>query len=190
LIDQDRGFLLIERLEQQRGRVELASGPHRSSFEQLRPGQADEQDGRVPTQVGHVFDRIEQGRLGPLQILQNDYQRVAPTDGLEQPTDRPENLSAFCCRLGQADDLSDPFGRARRIFFASKDGGDPVSGLVWRLVPAEPSQLVDDLDERPQTRDLAVWQAAAAGDAGRLPEGSQELRDESRFSDAGSAYHG
>ena len=42
--------------------------------------------------VGQVLDEIEDGRLGPLQVVEDDDGRPARREMLQQPSDRPEEL--------------------------------------------------------------------------------------------------
>ncbi len=66
VLDELSGLGLVQRLEQDRGRVELAAAPAGSAVEQLGSREANEQDRRVPSPVGDVLDEIEEGRLRPI----------------------------------------------------------------------------------------------------------------------------
>ena len=48
--------------------------PTGSKFEQLGPGKADEQDRRIPRPVRDVLHELEEGRLAPVDVLEDDDQ--------------------------------------------------------------------------------------------------------------------
>src|SRR5438477_78129 len=56
-------LLGAEWLERDRRRVRLAAAPAGPDVEQLLPGKADEQDGRLAERVGQVIDEFEQRGL-------------------------------------------------------------------------------------------------------------------------------
>ena len=89
----------VERVEELRrlpGRERLEPHvralPLRPLLEQLRPGDAEEQDRCVAAPAAHVLDEVEQHRLGPVDVLQDDEQRPLPGEELEQPAHGPEEL--------------------------------------------------------------------------------------------------
>jgi hypothetical protein len=88
--------LSVERLEQDRGRVELATTPSRTSVEKLRARQADEQNRRVTREVGDVLDEIEQTRLCPVQVVEDEHERALVRESLEEAADGPERLVGRC----------------------------------------------------------------------------------------------
>ena len=61
-----------ERLEQDRRRVELAAAPAGPQLEQLRAGDAEQEDRGVARPVGDVLDQIEEDGLGPLDVVEHD----------------------------------------------------------------------------------------------------------------------
>ncbi|MGZ4287599.1 MAG: hypothetical protein ACXVHB_25340 [Solirubrobacteraceae bacterium] len=68
-----------ERLEHHRGGVELGAAPGRPVLEELRPGRAQKQDRRVSGKLDDVVEKIQQHRLGPLQVV--DVQDHRPLRG-------------------------------------------------------------------------------------------------------------
>ena len=83
--DQVVALVRAERLEQERRRVQLPASPARSEVEQLRARHAEEEDGRVPREVGDVLDEIDEDGLGPLEIVDHDDLRSLGGAALEQP---------------------------------------------------------------------------------------------------------
>ena len=56
----------VERLEQERRRVQLAAAPAGPLVEQLRPRQAEQEEGNLAREVGHVLEEVEERRLTPV----------------------------------------------------------------------------------------------------------------------------
>ena len=76
-----------ERLEQERGCVQLAAAPARSLVEELRARDAEEEDRRVAREVGDVLDEVDEDRLRPLQVVDHDDLRPLGCARLEQPAE-------------------------------------------------------------------------------------------------------
>src|SRR6266540_4370196 len=74
---QRRRRLPLERFEHHRGGVELAAAPARPLLEQLGAGDRQQQHGRRPRPVDDVLDEVEQGRLGSVQVVEDDHRRAA-----------------------------------------------------------------------------------------------------------------
>ena len=93
-------------------------------------------------EVGDVLDEVEERRLGPLQVVEDDDQRPLRRARLEQPAERELRLRA------------------------ATSPSDAISGSA----PIASS----DLDERPVRDALAVGEAAAAEDVGRVADASRK----------------
>ena len=121
--DQPAGGSGAQRLEEH-GRRELAVSPARARIEQLRAGRAEEQDGRVPAAFGDVLEQVEQGRLGPVDVLDDDDQRAHLRDLLEEPADRPGDLFLGAGVGRQADRTGDAGGEQIGVALALEPGAD------------------------------------------------------------------
>ena len=66
-----------ERLEEDRRRVVLAAAPRGPHVVELRPRHADEQDRRVPRPLGDVLDEVEERRLAPVDVVEDDARAAA-----------------------------------------------------------------------------------------------------------------
>ena len=157
-VDQLVRLLGRERLEQHARGVELAAAPAGHPVEQLGSGEAEEQDRRVPAQVGDLLDEVEERGLAPMEIVQEDDQRSFDRPRLEQ--------------LAHAE--GDLVGRRLPVAEQGVDGG-----IVRRLGAEE---LLDDLDRGPVGNPLAVGQAASADD--RCVDRCEELLRQARLADA------
>ncbi len=100
-----------------------------------------------------MLDEVDEDRLGPLQVVDDDDLRSLGGTRLEQPAERELRL-----------------GRRR---------ADHGVGLD--------TDRDEDLDERPVRDPLAVREAAAAQDVGRVADALEEVGDEARLADAGRA---
>jgi hypothetical protein len=64
-----------ERLEQDRRRVQLAAAPAGPPVEQLGPSQAEQQERRLAREIGDVLQQVEEGRLGPVDVVEHGHDR-------------------------------------------------------------------------------------------------------------------
>ncbi len=129
-LDQLVGLALTQRLERQHLCRLPASSPCGAGIKEVEAGEADEQDRRLPRPVEKVLDQVEEGRLGPVDVLDDQDER---------------SLAARCSR-----NLRTPqkvlFGRASRLTIAAASSLLGVGGAK-------------DLDERPVRDPFAVGQA-------------------------------
>ena len=91
-VDELGRLVRRERLEQRGGGVQLAAAPRRPHVEQVGARHAEEQDRRVAAQVGDVLDQVEEGRLAPVQVVEDDHDRPLGGPRLEQLAEGPGDL--------------------------------------------------------------------------------------------------
>ena len=72
--------------------VELPSGPRRASLEQLQPRGAEDQHRDISHPVREMLDEVEQALVGPLQILEDEDERVIFGERFEEAPPRCERL--------------------------------------------------------------------------------------------------
>ena len=65
-----------ERLERERGGSQAAAAPAGPDVEQLGPGEADDQQRHVLDALGQVLDQVEQRLLGPVDVLEDEHERL------------------------------------------------------------------------------------------------------------------
>src|SRR2546425_6897819 len=130
VLDQSPCLRFDKRLEQNRARVQLASAPTGPLVQQLGPGEADKQDRRVSGPVGHVLDKLEEGRLRPMNIVKDDDQWPLPRKGFEQFPNRPEALLGPGAALREADQLEHTRGDQLGVRFALNERGDLPARLL------------------------------------------------------------
>ena len=87
-------------------------------FEQVGAGHDEQQQRRVARPLGDVLDELHERGLGPLQVIDDEDQRVAARRRLEHLAHRPEGLLRGDRRTGRLEQL----GHAR--------GGGPWSAAA------------------------------------------------------------
>ena len=111
------------------------------SVEQLGPREADEQDRGVARPVGEVLDEIEERRLAPVDVVEDDHERLPRAKRLEQRPNGDEALLRAAARLGEPDRLRDTLRRRlgavlaaeRAISFARHLSGESASSSADSL---------------------------------------------------------
>ena len=83
---------LRQRLEQDRRGVRLAAAPHGPCVEQLRARDAEQEDRPVARPVRDVLDDVEERLLRPLEIVEDDDERLLRGGALEQAAERELRL--------------------------------------------------------------------------------------------------
>ena len=101
-VDQSLGLFVAQRLESNQGQVITVTGPERAIVEELRAAKRDEQQRRVPGEFEDVFDEIEKGGFGPVDVVENDDERPVARERLEELSDRPEGFLGAAARLSRA----------------------------------------------------------------------------------------
>ena len=87
-----------ERLEEDRGRVVLAAAPGVAGVEELRSGHADDEERRVAHPVGDVLDQVEERRLGPVDVVEDDDERLLAAPAPRTACARPRTPPRACRR--------------------------------------------------------------------------------------------
>ena len=119
-------------------------------------------DRRVPAEVGDVLDQVEEGRLAPVQVVEDHHDRPLGRPSLEQLAKGPRDLL-----------------RGASGGVVAEDRGERTDRLAGR------DELLHDLGDRPVGDAFAVGETAAADD--RRVDAAEELLRESRLADARGA---
>src|SRR5439155_8395195 len=130
LLEQELRLGVRERLE-----LQGCSTPARAVLEQLRAGQAEEQDRRFPAPSRHVLEQVEEGRLRPVHVLEADDERLLTRERLEQAPDRPERLRARDGRRPRSDRAAYALEDQRPVRLGLDRGGQRVltAGRAYEL---------------------------------------------------------
>jgi hypothetical protein len=190
VLDQALAVGGVERLQQQRGGVELAAPPSWAGVQQLRAGQAAQQDRGLAGPVGDVVDEVEQGRLGPVQVVQQHHQRPLAGQRLQQPAHRPRQLLGAVVQLGQAEQAGQPLDDQRGVLLAGEHRLQLGPGGVRPVGVGQARRRAQQLGDRPVGDALAVRQAAAL-EHGRPPvDLGEQLRRQPGLAHPGGPEHG
>src|SRR3989441_4691261 len=75
-----------------RSRPDPPSAPRRAHVEQLRPCEADEQQGRLTHRRGQMLDQLEQRLLAPVDVLEHEHEGLCLRELLRPRTRGPGNV--------------------------------------------------------------------------------------------------
>ena len=155
----------------------LRRQPPRALVEQVRPCETEDEDGRIVRPAGEVLEQIEQRGLGPVDVFDDDHDRLSARKLFEQPPHRPEHLTAGRRRRRRSHCGEDALRDELRIL-------GPHERLAHSVVAPEDA---DDLYERPERDPVPVRKAAAAQDPRVVADACAQLRSEPRLADARGA---
>ena len=124
-VDERLALERRQRLELDRGRADAPAAPAGTQVEQLGPGEADDQERRVLDPLGQVLDELEQRILGPVDVLEDEDQRLRGRELGGPLARRPGDLLLAPLRL-------DPLEHADREREQIGDGVVAAGGLQLR----------------------------------------------------------
>ena len=188
---------LGKRLERQRGGVPAGRPEVGPAFQQVRPGEHQHEDAMVARPLEQVLDEIEERRIRPVHVFEDEDGRAALGEALEEDAPGREEVVPLM-RL--------PLGQAQEV---GETGLDPVAlllvfdvglGGLAELLPSGPRVLAlgdlrphpDHLGERPVRDAFAVGEAAAALPRNQLFDSVDvlaELPGQPGLAEAGDADH-
>ena len=187
LLDQRPARLGAERVQ-----LQLGGGGYRAAevgpdVEQVGPGGGDDQDRHALGLAGEVLDQLEEGRLGPVDVLEQDHERLLAGGCLEQLADRPERLGRVGGGLRLAERTSHALDDRGRVLVVLQQPRDPGLRLLGALVVRGAHEALDDRAQRPEGEALAVGEAAAGHDLGLAAQRGPEVLRQARLADPGRA---
>ena len=150
---------LGERLELDGGRPHAPASPAGTNVEQVGPREAEDEQ-RRPHPVREVLDEVEHRLLGPVDVLEEEDERLHVAERVHHLAGGPRDLLRAALAF---DGLEQPGSEPDQV-------GDGVvlaalakllERLLERLVVGDPDRRLDHLGERPVRHALAVRQAAA-----------------------------
>ena len=127
---------------------------------------------------GEVLHEVEQGGLGPVDVVENEDDRTFPSPRLQEAAHRPGGLLR-AARARQAEQPAEARGDRRGVGPLPRSGrADGCRDVVWPRELRQPESRPQRLGEGQPGDALAVREAPAAQHLGRVPQRSQELLDE------------
>ena len=163
--DQFRALFIAERSERQRARVRGPASPRRPRVHQVGPRQAEQQDRDVVAPASEVLDQVEEGRLGPLEVV--DGRRRAA--GRERACSRNRRIAQKVSWSPAAVDAKPVTAATRSAISDAVLGAldrriDLGSCLVPRVVVGDRARLLHDLRDGPERDAVAVRQTPGRKD--------------------------
>ena len=178
VLDQALGFLLREGDEADRGGLGVARSPGGPGLEEVWPGEAQEEDRRTGAPPAQVLNEVEERGLAPVDVLEHNCQRPPFSQGLEEPTHRPERLLRGGHRVGQAQDRGEPLSDGASVLLRVEEWGDLRDGLLRGVLLGDAGGLPDNFRHGP-VRDAVPVRETPALEHGRpVPKPGDELRGE------------
>ena len=178
--DEARRLVRVEWVERDERRATTRRGPRRPRVEEIRTGEAEQQDRRVAREPDHVLEQVEQRGLGPVDVVHDDDQRPVGSERLEETAERPRRLLRRAGAPRRAP-------TAPAISRAATPPRSTSSRRRERRLRMSPATSLDDVGEREVRDALAVRRAAADQHAGLRLDGVDELAREPRLADPGRA---
>ena len=187
------GLARRERLERQGGLADHAAPPRATGLEELESREREEHHPRVSHVRDEVVDQIEERRVGPVHVLEDDEDRVSLGEVLDEHPRGELEVHDLVGRFvePEAEDHAEvPRGFLRFGFgVEGGDGGRKLgAGDLDAVVLVDVGDLSDDLACGSVRRAFFVRQAPAPqrDAAGRL-DVSRQLASEARLADPGRA---
>ena len=184
-LDEQAAGLAGQRLQVHGRRIGPSVAPARPDVVQLRPRQADEQDARVAGVFDDVLEQVEERLLAPLDVVEDDDDRLLARERLEESPERPERLLLRHLAVAETDGGGDLRCHQLGVRLPAQAAGEARAELGDRVVVRHLRQLTDDLRDGPVGDALAVREAAPLGDERVARHGRDELADEPRLPDSG-----
>jgi hypothetical protein len=138
--------------------------------EQLRPGERQEQDGQVVQTHGEELDQVEERRVRPVDVLEDERRRLVSRTRFDEDPDGLEEAVAIgggCLRLEAEQDRDVP-GYDLGFLLADEplhEAAQLPDGDVDVVAVEDAGELFHLLREGAVRASLAIREAAAADDA-------------------------
>jgi len=153
-----RAFLVGQRFELDHLSVVLQ--PVGSALEQIRAGGAKQEERRSGRRGGDVLNQVEEGVLRPVDVLEDDDERLPRRLDFEELARTPEHLVQREVGLGQTDRGGDSGDDV--LAAGPRELRELGANVLRRVLIADSPGLADDLHERPEGDATAVGKTAAA----------------------------
>ena len=182
LVDQRRNRGRRKRIEGHGLGPRSRRRPVRAPFQQLITRHAEDQQRGIARLHAKVLDQVEQRRLGPVDVLEDEDHRTAMRKRLDPGSDGPRDVRPRGDALLHAGGLQHPVGQGGRAALRGQQ-------LLDRGARVRAGGAPHDLGEGPEGHAFAVWEAVAGVDARASRQLSAQLASEPRLADPGLSHH-
>ena len=184
----DLGALVLAQRQEGDGSGTFALlGPVRMLVEQIASRRAHEHERRLG-RVDDRADQVEEGLLGPVDVIDHDDERSLGGQRLEHARDRPERLLDREHGVDQTDRRADPLRHVRAL--RPEERLELGARVLQRVAVADPGDLPHDLGERPEGDAVAVGETAPTERCGGVGRSLEERTQEPGLPDARGTDHG
>ena len=190
---QPRHLEVGQRPQRDPGRGRGGVAPARVPFQQLGTGRGQDQQWQAGGPLDQVLEELEHRRVGPVQVLDHQHQRVVGGHGLHEPAPGGEQLVPLGLdrvRAGDPEQRGQPGPQPlalRRVGEEGVQGRPELARHLGRWVGLEDAGLgLDDLAQGPEGDPVAIGQAAALAPGDQLRpvvDGGGQLADEAGLAD-------
>src|SRR5207244_8630969 len=87
---------VVERFEEERGDASPSRSPAGPAIDDLGTCQTEYEDRLVTAPIQQMLDEVEELRIGPLEVLEDEHDRAALCDPFDEPSPRSEQVVARC----------------------------------------------------------------------------------------------
>ena len=179
-VDELGGCGGVEWFEDDECHAGTRRSPRWPHVEEIGPRRAEKEDRHTAGRRGDVLDEVEERRLRPVEVVDDDHERPLRRNCLEEAPKRPGSLLGRTAALAQT---HRPGNQTRR-HLAVLDRLEQSDELLLGIVAAD---VAHDVCERQVGDALAVRGAAADHDPGLLAQRPDQLAREPGLPDAGRA---
>ena len=187
--DEQLALLRAERLEHDRARVGQRSRPRRHRLGELGPSRTQDQDRRAAAESGEVLDQVQERRLGPVDVVEHDDDRVLLREGLEQPPHRPRDLLRSPEHVVEPDRPCQARRDEPSLVGVRRQLGQLRACLLASLVVVDSGEALEHDREREVRDPLSVGDAAALEHGRAILDPLHELLRQPRLARAGGCQH-
>ena len=106
-VDELVRVVVAERLEHDERRARARRRPGRPHVEEVGARSAEDEDRRAARRGGDVLDEVEERRVGPVDVVDDEDERPLRRERLEEPPERPRSLVGRAAAVALADRAGD-----------------------------------------------------------------------------------
>jgi hypothetical protein len=180
-VEHRLGVSLGQRFEQQGRAVHPSPSPIRTQVNELRSGEAEDEY-RAARQLRDLLDKVEEGRRGPVDVIEHQHERFRPRQLLQKSPNGPCSLLDRARIRTGADGRRDTRGDELALALPDEELAQPDRRL-------RAGHRGHDLAQRRERRIFLIGHAASEETGRRTLLAARQLGQQPALADAGSAVH-